>query len=178
MWLATRAMKQPAALVVLALLLTGCGFHLRGEDAPDLTLPELALRCSNQEAWHLCQTLRQTFAQKDVEVRSEAPIQFSVQSRQQHNRAIALSADADAAEYMVTLEFELELSHDSEQFESRRTTISASQAMKNRESAALQEQGESEALQRNLQRRLAEQALEWLNLQLDDLKLTGARVIN
>ena len=171
-------MKPLAALLSLCLLLAGCGFHLRGDDAPELTLPELALNCSNQQSWHLCQSLRQTFAQKGVEVRDEAPIRFSVQSRQQHNRAIALSADADAAEYMVTLEFELELSHDSEQFESRSTTISASQAMKNRESAALQAQGESEALQRNLQRRLADQALEWLNLQLDDLKLTGARTIN
>lgn len=156
-------------MCLVFVLPSGCGFHLRGEGAELLALSDIDLRCANQDSWHLCQSLRQYLVREKVSISPLAPIRLTVRSPQQKQKTIALSADADAAEYMVTQEVELELSHQQEQFTTRRTLLFASHALKNRESAALQEQGEYESLALNLQQRLADQTLEWLALQLDDL---------
>jgi outer membrane lipopolysaccharide assembly protein LptE/RlpB len=153
-------------LLSLIPLLLSCGFQLRGHDAPMLAGHVLALQCSSEQHWHLCQTLRRELALSGVKLADTAPLTLTVDHGRTEQRTIALTIDADAAEYLVTLSVDVSLNQPAAETDSLQTSLSASHTVRSRDTAAMKQSAELRTIQTAIQTQLARDILHWLGLQL------------
>ncbi|UZE97097.1 LPS-assembly lipoprotein LptE [Alkalimarinus alittae] len=92
------------SISVIALVLSACGFQLRGSVAIPVELHQLSLHCSNELSKVLCQTLNKQLTLNDVNLveDNKADYILSITSLNSSRRAVSITNRAVAVEYEVT----------------------------------------------------------------------------
>ncbi|WP_431688248.1 LPS assembly lipoprotein LptE [Hahella sp. NBU794] len=86
------------------LLVSGCGFHLRGQMELPSSLQALNLSCPEGDARVLCGKVRESLQQASVQVSeggADAPT-LAIGSVENSRRAVSLDSSANAAEYELS----------------------------------------------------------------------------
>lgn len=152
---------SPALVLILSLLLTGCGFQLRGAtQVPDAIQP-LALKCAPPVPDQICRAVEDRLELGDVSLVSESDAVATLQlsNFRQERRANAVTSRGAAAEYTLRQSVELEV------ISARQTPLIATQSVnisetyRYDETNVLAKRQEEEALQETLSQRLAQQVL-------------------
>lgn len=99
-----------ARLVLLALLVSGCGFQLRGTTSVPPALAPIDLQCQEADK-SLCDSVRTLLALNDVPLAdsSEEGYRLVLRGSDSSQRATALTSTASAAEYDLTVSVEMML---------------------------------------------------------------------
>ncbi|WP_166254145.1 LPS assembly lipoprotein LptE [Marinobacter salicampi] len=86
---------------ILALVLTGCGFQLRGQMPVPAALEPLAVECTGQVPQELCNILKEQLSLGDIELvdAEEAAHVLRLDNFNEQRRASAITLQASAAEY-------------------------------------------------------------------------------
>lgn len=93
-----RLRVQALLLVLLLVILSGCGFKLRGlYDIPE-SLSQVALLSSSSDS-QLERTLEQALEANGVEISSQAPYRIELQEQRFDRRTLSLDSSARASEY-------------------------------------------------------------------------------
>ncbi|MGO4324035.1 hypothetical protein QMK47_25625 [Pseudomonas sp. P9_35] len=93
--------KRNLLVVGLAVLLSACGFQLRGTGTTELAIKELDL--SARDAYgETVKMLRQTLENSGVKVYSGAPYKLVLASEQQSQRSLSYAGAGRSAEYELT----------------------------------------------------------------------------
>ena len=108
------ALKSSARLMltaVMAALVGGCGFQLRGAPPVSSALEPLAVDCSSQVPDTLCRSLREQLNLGNVRVAPVAEADYILRLRnfERDRRASAITAQAAAAEYTLRHSVDLEV---------------------------------------------------------------------
>lgn len=88
-------------LLGAALLISGCGFQLRGAPPVAEALQPLSLECDGSVPYELCETVRQQLDDGGIKMAEPADAAYRVKLNgfKQSRRASAIQLDASAAEY-------------------------------------------------------------------------------
>lgn len=151
----------PALVLALSLLLTGCGFQLRGATEVPEAIQPLALKCAPPVPDRICRSIedRLTLGEVSLVSESDAVAVLQLSNFRQERRANAITARGAAAEYTLRQSVELDV------ISARQTPLVASQSVnitetyRYDETNVLAKRQEEEALQETLSQRLAEQIL-------------------
>jgi len=100
-------MKQYALLCVIALL-SACGFHLRGMDASEFAISEIAIEARNRYGQTAFQ-LREALEKRQVDVRSGAFPTLVLASEKQRSRALGRGGSAQTVEIELLLDLNWQL---------------------------------------------------------------------
>jgi outer membrane lipopolysaccharide assembly protein LptE/RlpB len=165
-------------IVLLTLpLLVSCGFQLRGQDVPALSGYQLSLSCEGDKHWHLCQTLRRELELAGLQLVDTSPLTLVVDNGQTEQRTIALTIDADTAEYLVKLNVDVALSQSNNDAPLSSATLGASHAVRSRDTAALKQNAEMNAIHSAIQTQLARDILNWLTFQLHSMPVKNSMLV-
>jgi len=93
--------KRNLLVMGLAVMLSACGFQLRGTGTTELTIKELDVSARDAYGQTVTQ-LRQVLERSGVSLRSGAPYRLSLDNEQQTQRAVTYSSGSRSAEYELT----------------------------------------------------------------------------
>jgi outer membrane lipopolysaccharide assembly protein LptE/RlpB len=150
--------------VLIALMLQGCGFHVRTADLDSLGFSEVSLSCDKSSSWDLCQELERELASHKVTLKEDALFELRVFSIEAKERVFTINQDATADEYELTrsLKFSLE---ESASDESKYTNeISARRIYRHSSSELLAKDREQAAITKALDQSLAQEIIRQLTL--------------
>ncbi|OZG72385.1 hypothetical protein BTA51_16790 [Hahella sp. CCB-MM4] len=91
-------------VLVSASIVSGCGFHLRGQvDLPD-NLKQMALSCPQESSRDLCLNLKKSLEQAGIQIldSTDDAAVLSINDVKDQRRAVSIGNDAGVAEYEVT----------------------------------------------------------------------------
>ncbi|MCL7946051.1 LPS assembly lipoprotein LptE [Marinobacter sp. ATCH36] len=149
------------ALATLCLLVTGCGFQLRGAPPVSSALQPLAVDCSDNVPGQLCDAVREQLELGRIQLKpaEEADYVLKIGNFRQERRASAITLRAAAAEYTLrhTVDIEVLTSDNIPLIEP--TDLNSSETYRYDESNVLAKQREEEALREQLHDRLAQQII-------------------
>lgn len=145
--------------LAIALLISGCGFQLRGAAPVSGALQPLALQCSRDLPAHLCQSLQQQLTLGEVALINIARAEYvlSVGRYSETRRASAITANAGAAEYTLQQSVIINVISANKVPLIADTRLNASASYRYDETNVLAKQREERDLQKQLQERLAQQ---------------------
>ncbi len=148
-------------LAIVATVLAGCGFQLRGTSPVPAALQPLAVDCSDTLPGRFCQSVRDQLTLGGVELAEAAQADFVLRLRdyQQDRRASAITAQAAAAEYILRHTVTLELFTADRVPLIASTELNASETYRYDETNVLAKQREEEELRQQLGDRLAQQVI-------------------
>lgn len=92
---------QHLATIALTLLLTACGFHLRGMGSFDFALQELQFKSADSRA-PLAKALESRLEAQGVELNATAPFTLYLEHEQHTQRVVSYTAGTRSAEHMLT----------------------------------------------------------------------------
>jgi len=93
--------KRNLLVIGLAVLLSACGFQLRGTGGNEITIPELDLSARNAYGEVVTQ-LRRTLENSGVKVHKGAPYKLVLTNEQDEERAVSSTRASRSAEYELT----------------------------------------------------------------------------
>ena len=93
--------KRNLMVVGLALLMSGCGFQLRGTGDADFALSEINLQARDSRG-QTVQQLRELLQSNDVQVHSGARYSLNLANEQTRQRTASYTSSARSAEYELT----------------------------------------------------------------------------
>lgn len=93
--------KRNLLVIGLAVVLSACGFQLRGTGTTELSIKEMDLRARNAYGETVTE-LRQTLERSGVNVHSGAPYRLMLTDEQQSERAASYGGGNRSAEYELT----------------------------------------------------------------------------
>ncbi len=172
----TRACHSARIWLILSLiaLLCGCGFQLRSQDVKPLAGHHIMLTCAAAQHWHLCTSLRRELEAAGVTLSDSGPLKLSVGNARTEQRALALTLNADTAEYLVKLSVDVSFSNGQPEQESVTATLSGSHTVRSRDVAAMKQGAEMNAIHSAIQLQLARDIANWLAFQLPIFSSTVA----
>lgn len=158
------ALESPAYLVltaVMAVMLTGCGFQLRGAPPVSSALEPLAVECSNPVPDTLCRSLREQLNLGNVRIAPVADADYILRLKnfERDRRASAITAQAAAAEYTLRHSVDLEVISADRVPMVATTRLTTSESYRYDETNVLARQREEETLQQQMDDRLAQQVI-------------------
>ena len=158
------ALKSSARLMltaVIAALLGGCGFQLRGAPPVSSALEPLAVDCSSQVPDTLCRPLREQLNLGKVRVApvAEADYILRLKNFERDRRASAITAQAAAAEYTLRHSVDLEVISADRIPMVGTTRLTTSESYRYDETNVLARQREEETLRQQMDDRLAQQVI-------------------
>lgn len=164
------------ALAALALLVTGCGFKLRGAPPVSPALQPLAIDCTENVPGQLCDSLREQLELGRIELASVAEADFvlKVSEFRQDRRASAITLRAAAAEYTLRYTVNIEVITNDNIPLIAPAGLSSSETYRYDESNVLAKQREEDTLREQLFDRLAQQIIFRL-VPLDENRIEQAR---
>ncbi|MBL3555010.1 MULTISPECIES: LPS assembly lipoprotein LptE [Marinobacter] len=152
---------RPMVAAALSLLVTGCGFQLRGAPPVSSALQPLAVDCAENVPGQLCDAVREQLelGRIDLKPAEEADFVLKIGNFRQERRASAITLRAAAAEYTLrhTVDIEVITSDNIPLIEP--TDLNSSETYRYDESNVLAKQREEEALREQLHNRLAQQII-------------------
>ena len=148
------------ALIALCVLLTGCGFALRGTQQVPVALQPLAVDCTNVPG-ELCQALKEQLELNEVAVTGapEADYLLRLGSFDRQRRTSAITTTAAAAEYTLRHSVELQIVTSDRIPLIEPATVSATEAYRYDETNVLAKRREEAALEQQLNDRLTQQIM-------------------
>jgi LPS-assembly lipoprotein len=158
------ALKSLANLMLVALmavLLTGCGFQLRGAPPVSSALEPLAVDCASQVPETLCRSLREQLSLGNVSLAPVADADYILRLKnfERDRRASAITAQAAAAEYTLRHSVDLEVISADRVPMVATTRLSTSESYRYDETNVLARQREEETLRQQMDDRLAQQVI-------------------
>ncbi|WP_136630265.1 LPS-assembly lipoprotein LptE [Marinobacter salsuginis] len=158
------ALKSSARLMLTALmaaLIAGCGFQLRGAPPVSAALEPLAVDCSSQVPDTLCRSLREQLNLGNVRLTPMAEADYILRLRnfERDRRASAITAQAAAAEYTLRHSVDLEVVSSDRVPMVGTTRLTTSESYRYDETNVLARQREEEALRQQMDDRLAQQVI-------------------
>ena len=147
--------------VVLSLLISGCGFQLRGTSTVPEAIQPLAVVCESPVPERLCDAVSDQLRLGDVETapRKQATSVLTLNDFQQQRRANAITARAAAAEYTLRQSVFINVASGNGTPLVARERITAAETYRYDETNVLAKQQEEDELQLRLSERLAQQIL-------------------
>jgi LPS-assembly lipoprotein len=158
---ALKTLFPKAAMLMLAAVIAGCGFQLRGTSPVPAALQPLAVDCPESLPGDFCNSVRQQLNLGGVELVSEANADYVLHLRnyQQDRRASAITSRAVAAEYILRHSVTVELLTSDRIPLIAETDLSASETYRYDEDNVLAKQREEDTLRQQLGDRLAQQVI-------------------
>ncbi|HSX71212.1 MAG TPA: LPS assembly lipoprotein LptE, partial [Pseudomonas sp.] len=101
-------MKRNMLVIGLAVLLSACGFQLRGTGSAEFALKEIDLQARNAYGDTVKQ-LRQLLENSDVKVHNGAPYLLLLANEQETQRTASVTSSARSAEYELTTHLDYEI---------------------------------------------------------------------
>ncbi|WP_160078462.1 LPS assembly lipoprotein LptE [Pseudomonas sp. 8AS] len=101
-------MKRNLMVIGLAVLLSACGFQLRGTGTADFALKEVDLQARNAYGDTVKQ-VRQTLENSGVKVHTGAPYTLSLANEKESQRTASYTSNARSAEYELTTTLDYEI---------------------------------------------------------------------
>lgn len=149
------------ATLALALLLTGCGFQLRGAPPVSSSLEPLAVDCSDDVPQQLCEAVKDQLQLGGIELlpAEEAGFILRIREFRQQRRASAITLRAAAAEYTLRQTVDIEVLTAGNVPLIEPADLNSSEAYRYDESNVLAKQREEDALRELLYNRLAQQII-------------------
>lgn len=146
---------------VMAALIAGCGFQLRGAPPVSSALEPLSVDCSSQVPDTLCRSLREQLNLGNVRLApvSEADYILRLRNFERDRRASAITAQAAAAEYTLRHSVDLEVVSSDRVPMVGTTRLTTSESYRYDETNVLARQREEEALRQQMDDRLAQQVI-------------------
>lgn len=158
---AAGSLMRSTAVALLTLLVTGCGFQLRGAPPVSSALQPLAVNCADNVPGQLCDSVREQLELGRIELKSaeEADFVLKIGNFRQDRRASAITLRAAAAEFTLrhTVDIEVLTSDNIPLIEP--TNLNSSETYRYDESNVLAKQREEDALREQLHDRLAQQII-------------------
>ena len=150
-----------AIALVASLAVGGCGFHLRGAPLVPAAIQPLAVQCSTQIPPALCQSVRDQLDLGGVTLLPPAQADYQLQlgAFEQDRRATAITVQAAAAEYTLRHTVTLSVITADRIPLIADTRLTVAERYRYDETNVLAKQQEQEALQAQLNDRLAQQIL-------------------
>jgi LPS-assembly lipoprotein len=147
-------------LIALCVLLTGCGFALRGTQQVPVALQPLAVDCNNVPG-ELCQALKDQLELNDVAVTSasEADYLLRLGNFDRQRRTSAITTTAAAAEYTLRHSVQLQIVTSDRVPLIEPATLSATETYRYDETNVLAKRREEAALEQQLNDRLTQQIM-------------------
>lgn len=148
------------ALIALSVLLTGCGFALRGTQQVPAALQPLAVDCGNVPGG-LCQSLKEQLTLNGVTVTDppQADYLLRLSSFDRQRRTSAITTTAAAAEYTLRHSVALQVVTRDRIPLIEPATLSAVEAYRYDETNVLAKRREEAALEQQLYNRLSQQII-------------------
>jgi LPS-assembly lipoprotein len=146
---------------LVAAVLSGCGFQLRGAPPVSAALQPLAIHCASQIPADLCQSVQEQLELGGVDLQESGKAKFTLRLSdfRQDRRATAITAQAAAAEYTLRYSVALELISRDQIPMIADTRLTTSESYRYDESNVLAKQREEETLRTQLNSRLAQQII-------------------
>ncbi|MDX1588507.1 MAG: LPS assembly lipoprotein LptE [Oleiphilaceae bacterium] len=173
-------MHRAATLcLLLCLLLSGCGFQLRGMQSVPQALKPLSLECRSGVDQTLCRSLRQQLESSGLLAAEDSAGNFRLvlSDYSQSRRVSAITGRAAAAEYQLTASVNLSLFTPEALPLLAETTLQATQAYRSDETQVLAEEGERGGVQSQLSDQLALQVMARLR-PFDQARIDAIRAAN
>lgn len=101
-------MKRNLVVIGLAVLLSACGFQLRGTGSAEFALKEIDLQARNAYG-DTAKQLQQLLQNSGVKVHSGAPYLLNLTNEQERQRTSARTSSARSAEYELTTTLDYEI---------------------------------------------------------------------
>lgn len=101
-------MKRNMLVIGLAVLLSSCGFQLRGTGSADFALKEVDLQARNAYGETVKQ-LKQLLESSGVKVHNGAPYRLYLANEQETQRTASFTSNARSAEYQLTTRVDYEI---------------------------------------------------------------------
>ena len=101
-------MKRNLAVIGLAVLLSACGFQLRGTGDAQFALKEIDLQARNAYG-ETVKDLRELLENNGVRVHNGAPYRLFLSNEQQTQRTASYTSSARSAEYQLTNQLDYEI---------------------------------------------------------------------
>lgn len=101
-------MKRNLMVIGLAVLLSACGFQLRGTGSADFALKEIDLQARNAYGETVKQ-VRQVLDNSGVKVHTGAPYKLSLANEKETQRTASYTGNARSAEYELTTTLDYEI---------------------------------------------------------------------
>lgn len=150
-----------AVCLFAALILAGCGFHLREASTVPEAIQPLAVKCSSPVPERLCQSIQNQLALGEVKTTSakNARAVMTLSNFREDRRANAVTLRGGAAEYTLRQSVDLEVVSAAQIPLVAAETLTSTETYRYDETNVLAKQLEEDALQRQLADRLAQQIL-------------------
>lgn len=156
-------MLRPQLLLflTLSLVLTGCGFQLRGASSVPEAVQPLALDCTSTASDRLCRAVENQLRMANVSMAevNDAAAVLILRDFRQERRANAVTARAGAAEYTLRQTVRVEVISANQTPLIAPDTVTSTETYRYDETNVLAKQQEEEALQEELYQRLAQQVI-------------------
>lgn len=161
---------------MLSLILTGCGFQLRGAPPVPPGLQPLAVSCVNEIPDDLCRAVTEQLELGKIDVRDPEQADYILRLRgfRQDRRASAITVQASAAEYTLRQTVDMDLLTRDDLPLIAETRLNTSETYRYDETNVLAKQREEEELRQQLYQRLAQQIIFRL-APLTDARVTELR---
>lgn len=150
--------REQTVLVLLCLVVAGCGFQLRGTQSVPQALKPLSLECRSGVDQNLCRSLREQLENFGLLAQEENPENYRLvlSDYNQKRRVSAITGRAAAAEYELTASVTLSLFTPDKLPLLADTSLQATQAYRSDETQVLAEEGERGGIQTQLSEQLAQ----------------------
>lgn len=149
------------AILILSLLIAGCGFQLRGAPPVSSALEPLAVDCADNVPDQLCEAVLEQLELGGIELQAAEEADFILRIREfrQERRASAITLRAAAAEYTLRQSVDIEVITADNIPLIEPADLNSSETYRYDESNVLAKQREEDALRELLYNRLAQQII-------------------
>lgn len=153
--------RRIVSVAAAALLITGCGFQLRGTSPVPLAVQPLAVQCERGVPESLCRSLKTQLSIGGVQLApdGDAGYRLTLSDFEQTRRATAITTRAAAAEYSLTQTVQMALVSPDQIPLIANTPVTARQSYRYDEANVLAKQREQEEIERQLNDQLSQQIL-------------------
>lgn len=152
------------SILIGALLLSACGFHLRSYGDNTSNIKVLSLDCPNTSSWELCHHLKQTLLLNNIQITDNAPLILSISPMIQKSRVLSLQANASAAELGLSSEVTYKIISAQEDDIKHKQTVHINNSYRHESSALLAKDRERDELQMQLSQQLAEEIVRQITV--------------
>jgi outer membrane lipopolysaccharide assembly protein LptE/RlpB len=152
------------SLLVSAIVLSSCGFHLRSYGENTANIKALSLDCPNTSSWELCHHLKQTLLLNNIQITENAPLILSISPIVQKSRVLSLQANASAAELGLSSEVTYSLISAQEDEIKHKQSVHINNSYRHESSALLAKDRERDELQMQLSQQLAEEIVRQITV--------------
>lgn len=154
-------------IVLLTLLLSGCGFHLRGEGADHIALGSIHVTATDAHG-EMQRALEQALREAGVKLvdAASAPYTVKLLSERRTRRSVATTSDVRVAEYGLKLEVHFELTDQAGKTVIAPTSLSTQRIYRFDNSSLVGNSEQEDLLNREMRRDIASQIIRRIDATL------------